>query len=187
MEICNYGCGKESQFVLGNGKFCCSIHCNKCEGKRNRDSLCKKGKPTGKKGMPGHKHSEETKLKLSKLGRESNHRRLVKSTRFYQMKNGQKVLLDSSWEEILAKRLDELNINWIRPIEPLIWIDLNNLKRNYFPDFYLVEYDMYLDPKNPYAYKVQKEKIDYLLENFSNVRFLTNIDDIKNFAPVGNG
>ena len=42
------------------------------------------------------------------------------------------------------------------------WIDKYGIERNYFPDFYLPLYDLYLDPKNKFAYKVQKEKIDIL-------------------------
>ncbi len=87
-------------------------------------------------------------------------------------------------KKLLAKRLDELNIEWVRPKEPIIWIDSKNDNRNYFPDFYLLKYDIYLDPKNPYAFEVQKEKIDYLLENFSNIKFITSLQDVQNYAPM---
>jgi hypothetical protein len=40
----------------------------------------------------------------------SKHRRLKKGTVEYKG-----VILDSSWELALAKRLDEINVQWIRP------------------------------------------------------------------------
>lgn len=42
-SICSYGCGNKSQFFFKNGKGCCSTSPNKCIGKRNKDSLKKKG------------------------------------------------------------------------------------------------------------------------------------------------
>ena len=68
------------------------------------------------------------------------------------------ITLDSSWELELAKRLDDLNIKWNRP-DPLKWKDSNGLEHNYFPDFYLVDHNLYLDPKNPGAYKVDLFRI----------------------------
>ena len=40
---------------------------------------------------------------------------------------------------------------------------------HYFPDFYLVDVGLYLDCKNPYAFQVQKEKIDILNETYDNI------------------
>lgn len=132
-----------------------------------------------KKNNP-QRHSDETKKKLSEIGLNSKHRRLVKSTRKYRHKDGYDVLLDSSWEEILAKRLDEQNIKWSRP-KPLSWIDKNQKHHNYFPDFYLEEYSIFLDPKNPYAYINQKEKIEALTRQHKNIIFLTKLEEIKEF------
>ena len=75
----------------------------------------------------------------------------------------EEVTLQSNWEVIVAKKLDELKIPWIRP-SPISWIDSNGNSRKYFPDFYLPEYDQYLDPKNNKVLLRDKEK----LENVSN-------------------
>lgn len=64
--------------------------------------------------------------------------------------------MDSSWEERLAKYLDSQNIQWTRPAP--IHVTMDKVRR-YFPDFYLPKYDVYLDPKNKHAEKVQKEKL----------------------------
>jgi hypothetical protein len=127
------------------------------------------------KNFLGKKHSEETKILLRDKALSSNHRRLRRNCIEYKG-----ILLDSTWEYELAKRLDFLNIKWIRP-EPLKWKDLRGLEHHYFPDFYLLDYDLFLDPKNPIAYKVQKEKIDILNNTYSNIKFLTSIDECINF------
>ena len=127
------------------------------------------------KSTIGKKHSAETKKLLSNLALSSSHRRLKRNCIKY---NG--VLLDSSWEVELAKRLDYLNIKWIRPT-PLKWKDENGITRNYFPDFYLPEFDLYLDPKNSHAYRVQKKKIDTLTKLYPNIKWILSLDECKTF------
>lgn len=130
----------------------------------------------------GRGHTEETKKKISEKALASDHRRLLKSTRLYTKKNGEQVLLDSSWEEALAKRLDELDIEWERPKEPLIWIDSLGRKRKYFPDFYLPQFKKYLDPKNPHAWTVQSEKIQFISEHRSDTIFIRTLNACKEFS-----
>lgn len=128
----------------------------------------------------GKKHSEETKRKMSESALKTNHQRICKLTRKYIKKDGTEVLLDSSWEELLAKLLDDKNYKWSRP-KPLYWYDSNNKKRRYFPDFYLDDYNIYLDPKNPYVMREQVEKINYLKEHYKNIIILHSVDEINNF------
>lgn len=137
----------------------------------------------GRKGI-SRKHTEETKNKLRELALASKHRRLCRSIREYKCKDGSIVVLDSSWEEELAKRLDFLNINWIRPKDPIRYLDNNGKEHSYFPDFYLPEYDILLDPKNPAALFAQKEKVDILKNMLTNLVILSNIQDIKEYTPV---
>lgn len=69
--------------------------------------------------------------------------------------------MDSEWECILAKSLEDNNIKWERP-KFFNWIDEKGKSRKYFPDFYLPDYDIYIDPKNPYLYSKDKYKLDYV-------------------------
>jgi 5-methylcytosine-specific restriction endonuclease McrA len=39
MNLCNYGCGNESKFVLKNGKDCCENNSNRCPAQREKNSL----------------------------------------------------------------------------------------------------------------------------------------------------
>lgn len=56
------------------------------------------------------------------------------------------VILDSSWEVLVAKYLDEHNIAWIKPINGFEYIWKNKI-HIYYPDFYLCDYDMYIEVK----------------------------------------
>ena len=125
----------------------------------------------------GKKHSDETLEKMRSAALKSKHRRLKRNTILY---NG--ILLDSTWELVLAKRLDELSINWIRP-EPIPWTDKQGRIHNYFPDFYLPEHDLFIDPKNKFAANVQKDKIKILLSSYKNIIFLYSLEECKNFSP----
>ena len=133
------------------------------------------------KGKPGKPHTEKTKQHLKEKALASPHRRLVRSIRKYTQKDGTIVSLDSSWEEALAIRLDELNVNWIRP-GPIKWIDDNGITHNYFPDFYLVDFDLYLDPKNPYAIKAQESKIKCLTKQIKNLIIIKGLEECKNYT-----
>jgi hypothetical protein len=71
---------------------------------------------------------------------------------------GCEVTLQSSYEARCAKILNELSIRWIRP-KPLRYG-----KRLYFPDFYLIDLNIYLDPKNSYKAKLDEQKIKDVIE-----------------------
>jgi hypothetical protein len=120
-------------------------------------------------------HSPESIEKIRTAALKSKHQRICKSTVNFTKKDGSTVRLDSSWEVKIAIILEKHDIEWIRP-KPLLWIDSKNIERNYFSDFYLTKYDLYLDPKNDYCKIKQKEKIDYLLRNFDNIVILGKDD-----------
>lgn len=132
-----------------------------------------KGKP-----HPKHfgKHKPESIELIRQKALQSTHRRLRKGVSWY---NG--VMMDSSWEVALAKRLDELGIRWNRP-DPLKWTDSEGRVRNYFPDFYLLDYNLFLDPKNKAAYENQKHKIEILKKTYTNVLFILTLAECKNFS-----
>jgi hypothetical protein len=128
-------------------------------------------------------HSPETKELLRQKALASPHRRLVRSIREYTKTDGTVVQLDSSWEEALAKRLDATGVQWTRP-DPIKYVDHNNVTRNYFPDFYLPDYDIYLDPKNPYAIKAQIKKIECLTLQIKNLIIIKSLKECNNFIPA---
>jgi hypothetical protein len=127
-------------------------------------------------------HTEESKIKIRDAALKSNHRRLVRSMRDYVRKDGTVVKLDSSWEEALAKRLDDINVNWERPSTPIFY-EIDNVTKRYFPDFFLPDYDLYLDPKNPIACRVQENKIKILLEVMPNLVIIESLEECETYTP----
>lgn len=93
--------------------------------------------------------TEKEKKHLSEIAKANNYgRRLVDSVKSNVTYKG--VILGSSYEEAVAKSLDENNIKWIKP-KSLKWVSpIDNREHNYYPDLYLPDYDVYLEPKNDY-------------------------------------
>ncbi len=71
---------------------------------------------------------------------------------------GKETVLQSTYELKCSEILNELQINWLRPKA------LKYDNRNYFADFYLPDYDIWLDPKNSYKVKQDEEKIAKVIE-----------------------
>ena len=122
-------------------------------------------------GKPGHKFTPEQRIKARKAALKRTVPVSTKKTEDYICKDGTIVRLDSSYERIVARILDDNDIKWIRPA-PLDWYSEDGIKHHYYPDFYLVDYNIYLDPKNEYCFKVQSEKINYILSYYDNCIFL---------------
>lgn len=108
---------------------------------RNKISLASKNR----------KHTKETKEKISKSIRKV----ILEHPESYCSSNVngrakhciyKSIKLDSSWELIVAKYLDSLNINWIKNINSFNYI-WNGKQHKYFPDFYLVDYNYYVEVK----------------------------------------
>jgi hypothetical protein len=62
--------------------------------------------------------------------------------------------------------LDLKGIHWIRP-GSLDWVDEDSNVRQYYPDFYLKDYKLYLDPKNEYCMKLGKVKMLYIEKRYN--------------------
>lgn len=93
---------------------------------------------------------------------------------YYTDTFGNTVCLQSTYEQECAKVLDKLGIRWIRP-KSLIY---NETKR-YFPDFYLVDYDIYLDPKNNYLAKKDRKKISCVCKENNVIVYVLTEEKLK--------
>jgi hypothetical protein len=102
---------------------------------------------------------------------------------YYTTKTNEIVRFDSSWEYKIACYLDEKHINWIRPKTGICWIDDLGKERFYYPDFYLPDYDLYLDPKNDQVIKKDKEKLAKVSESinliYGSVKYIKDSLDIR--------
>ena len=168
---------------------------NKGKTKETDDRIKKYGEKYSQKvqsgeiipAFTGKTHSPETRKILQQKALSNDYTRVNKKTVPYTTIDGNTVMLDSKWEITLAQNLDAAGIIWIRP-KPLKWYDKNNKSHNYFADFYIPQWDAYLDPKNDWAEVDQKEKLDYLRENYNNIFILKkhqlDIDNIKKIVGV---
>ena len=100
----------------------------------------------------GHAKTEEEELdrrnKLSQIAKEKNNFWKYKRKRIVEY-NGFK--FDSSYEVVVAKSLDDNNIKWEKPSS--FPYTFNDKEHTYTPDFYLPDYDIFLDPKNDFLIK----------------------------------
>lgn len=73
------------------------------------------------------------------------------------------IYLQSIWEVKIAELLDSLNIIWNRPSTRIKWFDTTLQKpRTYLPDFYLSNFNLYIDVKNPFKIEQDKDKLSQL-------------------------
>ena len=94
----------------------------------------------------GKHHSADTKEKLREIALQNEHEKHFRC-RVDITYNGYR--FQSTYELQVAKDLDKHHIKWIQP-ERVPYRDINNNLHYYTADFYLPEYDVYLDPKNNY-------------------------------------
>lgn len=112
----------------------------------------------------GKKHSEETKEKIRQKALQNTTERHFGHHKIYSYKD---FTFFSSYEFKVAQSLDNNNIRWVQP-KRLKYIDNKNKLHYYTADFYLPDYDIYLDPKN-----------DFLINNENPILGYKDIDKIK--------
>lgn len=121
-----------------------------------------KGTEEGKK-IFGHAHTEEYKQHMSEIAFE-RHLGGWHTSKTFEYKG---IKLDSKYELEVAKELDKNQVKWERPAY-FLWEDTGGVKHRYYPDFYLPEYNIYLDPKN-----------DFLINNKSKRFGMTDVEKIE--------
>lgn len=99
------------------------------------------------------------------------------------------IWMDSKWEVKIAQFLDANNIKWVRSKNLEFLYVINSSEHRYYPDFYLPEYDLYLDPKNSFKMKLDYDKIQNVILRY-NIKLwvgdvYTIIDDLSNLI-LGN-
>lgn len=114
-------------------------------------------------GKVGKKHTDDYKKRMSEIAKQ-RHLGGWHTSKTIEY-NG--IKLDSQYEFEVAKTLDEHLITWERP-SYLIWKDDKGSEHRYYPDFYLPDYNVYLDPKN-----------DFLINNNSKRFGITDTEKIK--------
>lgn len=139
---------------------------NKGLNKKTDQRLVKQAESLSKtvKGKPGIKHTAATKAKLSNIAK-------ARALGGFNMRNKgifyNGIKLDSSYEVAVAESLDSNSIKWERS-KRFLYVTPNGEQHYYTPDFYLPEYNIYLDPKN-----------DFLISNINPSLGYTDVDKIS--------
>ena len=97
----------------------------------------------------------------------------------YITTEGATVSMDSTWEVACARRLDELGIRWLRnPNLKLKYITRGRRVRNYIPDFYLPDHDLYIEV-NGYWTDAARHKMEAVQKmNPVKILILESLDSI---------
>lgn len=88
----------------------------------------------------------------------------------FTKRNGEICKVQGKWELAYAKWLDENHINFKTHIGRFQYAFDDGTIRNYYPDFYLVDDDRYVEIKNAYHHSINKNKIDAVRSMNPNVR-----------------
>ena len=100
----------------------------------------------------------------------------------YERADGAIVEMDSTWEVVMATKLDELGINWIRdPSMKLQYVTRGGRKRNYIPDFYLPDYDLYIEVKGYWTDRARHKMKDIIKRNPGKICILESLAEISVF------
>ena len=120
---------------------------------------------------------------LDFMPRKKKKKKLWSKQSLYEKKDGSKVLMDSTWEVAMAERLDHLKISWDRREDmKLGYYSKKGRKRNYIPDFYLPEYDTYIEVKG-YWTDAARYKMQSVSEvNDVKIVILESLESIKKFS-----
>jgi len=120
------------------------------------------------------------KTKKSKLWRS------IKKVHYKRAADGAVIQMDSSWEAKCAEKLDELGVKWERDENiKLKYIDKRAQTRNYIPDFYLPDYDIYLEVKGYWTTAARWKMRSVMDRNPGKIRLLESLDEISGLClPV---
>ncbi len=97
--------------------------------------------------------------------------------------DGSVVSMDSTWEVACAQRLDELGIAWVR--DPSIKIQYRDKRlrlRNYIPDFYLPDHDIYLEVKGYWTDRAKWKMRDVMVRNPGKICLLESLHAVTSLS-----
>ena len=82
----------------------------------------------------------------------------------------------NSQELRVAKILDKLNLKWERNLKGFEYLTLNNEKRKYYPDFYLFDYNFYVEYKGWVTEEINHKMKDAKERNHLNLLVIYSQD-----------
>ena len=114
-------------------------------------------------GWRGKKHTPEQLQKLSqsmtKVAKDNPNYSFSTISKRYKKSIYKGFHMDSSWELIFAQYLDKYNIKWVKNSKGFQYI-WDSRERTYYPDFYLEDYDLYIEIK---GHETERDKVKYMV------------------------
>lgn len=83
----------------------------------------------------------------------------------YIHSSGETYKVQGTWELKFIKWLDDNKIDFKCHRDKIPYIDDNGNERNYYPDFFIYEWDSYVDVKSDYSFRNQERKFEILKSN----------------------
>ena len=106
-------------------------------------------------------------------------KKLWSKSSVYTTIDGFEVKMDSTWEVAMAEKLDELNIRWVRNDDmKLEYTTVRGRKRKYIPDFYLPDYDLYIEVKGYWTDAARHKMKDIEERNPGKILILESLAEI---------
>ena len=107
----------------------------------------------------------------------------IKKVDYTRKSDGKKISMDSSWEAQCAEKLDDLGVRWERTEDlKLKYIDKRAQTRNYSPDFYLPDYDIYIEVKGYWTTPARWKMRSVMDRNPGRIRLLQSLDEIDELS-----
>ena len=118
-----------------------------------------------------------------KRKRRSRRKKLWSKQSEFTRKDGTVIIMDSTWEVMMANRLNELEVAWIRdPNMKLEYKTRGGRKRNYIPDFYLPDLDLYIEVKGYWTDAAKHKMKDIIKRNPGKICILESLAEIGNLT-----
>jgi hypothetical protein len=104
----------------------------------------------------------------------------------YACLDGSIVSMDSTWEVACAEHLDDLGVKWNRDPSLKLQYRCKKLRlRNYIPDFYLPDFDIYLEVKGYWTDAAKWKMRDIMVRYPGKIRLLESLKEISELSiPV---
>jgi predicted nuclease of restriction endonuclease-like RecB superfamily len=103
----------------------------------------------------------------------------------YTKADGSVVIMDSTWEVAMARKLDELGIIWERDTNRKLWyFTPAGRRRNYIPDFYLPDLDMYIEVKGYWTDTARTKMKDVVMRYPGKICILESLEEISQVKSI---
>ena len=121
----------------------------------------------------------------TKIARRRKKKGLWSKRSEYTKADGSVVIMDSTWEVAMAMRLDELGIIWQRDAAMKLWyFTPAGRRRNYIPDFYLPDLDIYIEVKGYWTDTARTKMKDVVMRYPGKICILESLEEINQVKSI---